>query len=155
MPCTYYSKAIFVSISTCRCVQLKSCCRKLLIPSISVTLWSFSDSIHTVHFSNRSGSNSPALKVRQMKCGLLSWGEIHLPHWLSLLMARERKGWRRKWCVGVSEGHSRPAALRAEEPGSASLQTEPVLFLGGQTPRRHDCAPCISNLRSFRERSAY
>lgn len=42
--------------------------------------------------------------------------------------------------VGVWEGHSRPAALRAEEPGSASLQTEPALFSGGQTPSGHDCA---------------
>lgn len=40
--------------------------------------------------------------------------------------------------------HSRPAALRTEEPGSASLQTEPVLFSGGQTQSGHDCAPYVS-----------
>lgn len=82
--------------------------------------------------------------------------EIHLLHWVSLLMAGQWEGWRRKWCVGVREGHSRPAALRAEEPGSASLQTEPALFLGGRTLRRHDCAPHVSTLlKGSRGRSAY
>lgn len=62
--------------------------------------------------------------------------------------------------MGVREGHSRPAALRAEEPGSASLQTEPALFLGGggwgRTLRRHDCAPHVSKLLAgSRGRSAY
>lgn len=32
--------------------------------------------------------------------------------------------------MGVREGHSRPAALRVEEPGSASLQTDAALFSG-------------------------
>lgn len=106
----------------------------------------------------RSGFNPPVFKSQTDEMWfvfLRSGREIHLPHWLSLLMAIERKGWRRKWCVGVWEGHSRPAALRAEEPGSASLQTEPALFSGGQTPSGHDCALCVSSLRSFTERSAY
>lgn len=106
----------------------------------------------------RSGSNPPVFKSQTDEMWfvfLRSGREIHLPHWLSLLMARERKGWRRKWCVGVREGHSRPAALRAEEPGSASLRTEPALFSGGQAPSGRGRALCISSLGSFRDRSAY
>ena len=101
----------------------------------SVASWSLSDSTQTFQLQKkkkkkkkkaRSGWNLPALKSQTDSLRFVSarsgWG-IHLPHWLSLLMAKREEGMegrRRKWCVGVREGHSGPAALGAEEPGSAS-----------------------------------
>lgn len=90
-------------LSTYWSVQRKSCSRKLLKCSLSVC---FLDSLHTflVARTYRSGCNPPVLKIRQMKCGLLSWGEIHLPHWLSLLMARERKKMEEEVVCGRTRG---------------------------------------------------
>lgn len=46
--------------------------------------------------------------------------------------------------MGVREGHSRPAALRAEEPGSASLHTEPALFSVGWGGEEDTTVPLVS-----------
>lgn len=52
------------------------------------------------------------------------------------------EGRRRKWCVGVREGHSGPAALGAEEPGSASPPNRASsCFQEDRLPSGHDCAP--------------
>lgn len=106
----------------------------------------------------RIGCNFPDWEVKEVECWFVvrAREQFHLLHWVSLLMARQREGWRRRWCVEVREGHSRPAAPRAEEPGSASPQTEPALFLGGRTLRRGDCAPHVSTpVEASRGRSAY
>lgn len=56
----------------------------------------------------------------------------------------------RRGGVEVREGHSRPAAPRAEEPGSASPQTEPALFLGGRTlKKRRLCPSCLHTSQGF------
>lgn len=99
MPCTYYS-VILVRISTCWSVQLKSYCKKLL------SYLSFSDSIHTFLLQKiiklKSDTKSPAINVRQVKCGLLSGWQIHLPHWL--LMVREKEWWRKNRGCGSMWG---------------------------------------------------
>lgn len=99
-----------------------------------------------------------------MKSGLFYCGESErstchsdVACWCPQSGARREEGME-SWGSGVWEyerGHSRPAALRVEEPGSASFQTDPALFSGGQPQRGHACAPYISNLWSIEERSAH
>ena len=123
MLCTYYSKAIFISSSVWQSI-LQICC--ILKPLGFNANISAEKKKKRKKKKARSGWNLPALKSQTDSLRFVSarsgWG-IHLPHWLSLLMAKREEGMegrRRKWCVGVREGHSGPAALGAEEPGSAS-----------------------------------
>lgn len=146
MLCTYYSKAISISISMWQSILRISHIMKPLGFNANI---SATKKKKKKKEEARSGWNPPAFKSQTDSLRFVSaragW-EIHLPHWLSLLMASERKGWRegrrRKWCVGVREGHSGPAALGAEEPGSASPPNRASsCFQEDRLPSGHDCAP--------------
>lgn len=58
--------------------------------------------------------------------------EIHLPHWVSLLMARERKGWRRKCVWEYKRGTAGLLVSGLKSLGAPASKQSQLCFAGGQ-----------------------
>lgn len=74
MPCTYYS----ISQHILKCATKVMLQKTVEMQPVFLLLGLIAYIL--VARTYRSGCNPTVLKIRQMKCGLLSWGEIHLPH---------------------------------------------------------------------------